>query len=215
MLILLASNNKHMLLRWEQGLFGLFPTAMVHSFQPLTERLGKLRPDILLLDYALPGLKNQQSISELINVAIETKIVIFSSGFSDDIEWRLLKIGVKGCCLSDLNAAQIKRVIDVISQGELWFRRSLTNRILSELVKVTFEKNRIEQAVRDLLENLTRREYEIAMLVSRGDSNKKIAQQLAITERTVKAHLTEIFRKLHISDRIKLALIMKDIVKSS
>ena len=72
----------------------------------------------------------------------------------------------------------------------------------------------IEQAVNDLLENLTRREYEIAMLVGKGESNKKIAQHLAITERTVKAHLTEIFRKLQISDRIKLALIMKDAVKS-
>lgn len=214
-MILLASNNKDMLLRWEQGLFGLFPTVTVHGFHQLSEKLVKLKPDILFLDYLLPGLKNQQSISDLINLGNDTKIIIFSPGFSDDIEWRLLKIGIKGCCLSDMQPPQIKRIIDVISQGELWFRRSLTNRILSELVKVTFEKNRIEQAVRDLLENLTRREYEIAMLVSRGDSNKKIAQQLAITERTVKAHLTEIFRKLHISDRIKLALIMKDIIKSS
>lgn len=214
-MILLASSNKDMLLRWEQGLFGLVSTTMSNSFQPLTEKLVRLKPEILFLDYALPGLKNQQSIDELIHLANDTKIVIFSPGFPDDIEWKFFKIGIKGCCLHDFQPSQIKRVIDVISRGELWIRRSLTNRILSELVKVTFEKNRIEQAVRDLLENLTRREYEIAMLVSRGDSNKKIAQQLAITERTVKAHLTEIFRKLHISDRIKLALIMKDIIKSS
>jgi len=59
-----------------------------------------------------------------------------------------------------------------------------------------------------LLANLTRREHEIATLVGNGESNKQIAQHLAITERTVKAHLTEIFRKLDVADRLKLALIV-------
>ncbi len=213
-MILLASGNKQLVLRWEQGLFGLHSTNTSHSFLSLTEKLLKLKPDILFLDYALPGLKNQESILELIHLGKDTKIIIFSQGFPDEIEWKLFKMGIKGCCLIDIQPEQMRRVITAVLQGELWIRRSLTNQILKELVKVTFEKNRIEQAVHDLLENLTRREYEIAMLVSRGESNKKIAQQLAITERTVKAHLTEIFRKLHISDRIKLALIMKDTIKS-
>ena len=77
------------------------------------------------------------------------------------------------------------------------------------------EKKHIEQAVNSLLENLTKREYEIALLVGRGESNKQIARQLDITERTVKAHLTEIFRKLAISDRIKLALLVKESANSS
>ena len=79
---------------------------------------------------------------------------------------------------------------------------------------MTHEKDRIDKAINELLDNLTRREYQIATLVGRGESNKRIAQQLAITERTVKAHLTEIFRKLRISDRVKLALIMKDAMRS-
>ena len=213
-LILLASSNKEILLRWEQGLFGFSPMYFSHNFVSLTEKLVKLKPNILLLDYELPGLENQQSILELISLRREIKIVVFSPKLSDEIEWRLFKAGVRGCCQNNMQAEQIQRVINVVLQGELWIRRTLTNQILNELVNVTHEKNRIERAVNDLLENLTRREYEIAMLVGRGESNKRIAQQLAITERTVKAHLTEIFRKLHISDRIKLALIMKDTIKS-
>jgi len=77
------------------------------------------------------------------------------------------------------------------------------------------EKKHIERAVNNLLENLTKREYEIAILVGRGESNKQIARRLDITERTVKAHLTEIFRKLAITDRIKLALLVKDTAVSS
>jgi DNA-binding NarL/FixJ family response regulator len=121
--------------------------------------------------------------------------------------------GIKGCCQNNIQPEQIKRVINVILQGELWIRRTLTNQILDELVKVTHEKDRIDKAINELLDNLTRREYQIATLVGRGESNKRIAQQLAITERTVKAHLTEIFRKLYF-DRVKLALIMKDAMRS-
>ena len=67
----------------------------------------------------------------------------------------------------------------------------------------------MEQSISDLLANLTRRECEIATLVGNGESNKQIARLLDITERTVKAHLTEVFRKLEIADRLKLALMVK------
>lgn len=213
-MILLASANKEILLRWEQGLFGFSAMYTTHSFISLTKKIVKLKPELLFLDYELPGLKNQRSIAELVALRKETRIVVFGSELPDEIEWKLFKTGIKGCCLSTIQPDRIKRVVDAILQGELWIRRTLTNQILNELVRVTDEKNRIKRAVNDSLENLTRREHEIAMLVGRGENNKKIAQQLVITERTVKAHLTEIFRKLHVSDRIKLALIMKDAIKS-
>ncbi len=213
-MILLASSDKEIILRWERGLFGISATYTVHGFMSLAEKIVKLKPEILFLDYELTGLKNQQSILELVNLRKETKIVVFIPELSDEMEWKLFKMGVKGCCLNNVQPEQIKRIVNMLLQGELWIRRTLTNQILNELIKVTHEKNQIEQAINDLLENLTRREYEIAMLVGRGESNKRIAQRLAITERTVKAHLTEIFRKLHVSDRIKLVLIMKDAVKS-
>ncbi len=213
-LILLASTNKEIILRWQQGLFGVSPTYIASSYTSLTEKIIKLSPNILFLDHELVGVKNQQSILTLVNLKKETKIVVFAPELPDEIEWKLFKMGIKGCCLNNVQSDQIKRIVNAILHDELWIRRTLTNKILSELVKVTHEKNQIERAVNDLLDNLTRREYEIAMLVGHGESNKRIAQRLTITERTVKAHLTEIFRKLHISDRIKLALIMKDASKS-
>lgn len=213
-MILLASANEEILLRWEQGLFGFSAVYTTHGFMSLTKKIIKLQPDLLFLDYELPGLKHQRSIAELVTLGKETRIVVFGPELSDEIEWRLFKTGVKGCCLRTMQPECIKRVVDAILQGELWIRRTLTNQILNELVKVTYEKDQIKRVIHDSLEGLTRREYEIAMLVRRGESNKKIAQQLGITERTVKAHLTEVFRKLHVSDRIKLALIMKDAIKS-
>jgi DNA-binding NarL/FixJ family response regulator len=80
---------------------------------------------------------------------------------------------------------------------------------LNELVAIMKEKQKMEQSISDLLANLTRRECEIATLVGNGESNKQIARLLDITERTVKAHLTEVFRKLEIANRLKLALMVK------
>lgn len=168
-----------------------------------------------MLDYDLPGLNGANGVSELFNDNFDLKIVVYCSGLSDEAEWELFKIGVKGCCSKDDTPEQVSVAIKSIQQDELWIKRKFANFMLKELVEVTKEKNKIEQAIKDLLENLTKREYEIAMLVGRGESNKLIASKLAITERTVKAHLTEIFRKLHISDRIKLALMMKDAISLS
>ncbi|TXI17159.1 MAG: response regulator transcription factor [Nitrosomonas sp.] len=213
-MILLASANEELILRWQHGLFGISSWYVVHSYASLAGKINKVNPQIVFLDYELAGLRNQQSILDLLTLRKDTKVVIFAPELSDEIEWKLFKLGIKGCCLNNIQSGQIKRVVNAILHDELWIRRTLTNKILNELVKVTSEKNQMERTINNLLDNLTRREYEIAMLVGRGESNKRIAQQLTITERTVKAHLTEIFRKLHISDRIKLALIMKDASKS-
>ena len=213
-MILLASANKSILFHWEQAILDFSTLSICHHFDSLCDKLKHTDPEILLLDYELPGFNHSRSILDIINLHKNLKIIVFNPELPGETEWNLFKAGAKGCCSNDMPPRQISRVIQVVRQGDLWIRRSLTSQILNELVKVTNEKNRVELAINQLLENLTRREYEIAMLVGYGESNKRIAQQLAITERTVKAHLTEIFRKLHISDRIKLVLIMKDAVKS-
>ena len=174
----------------------------------------KVKPDFLLLDYVFFGRGLQKEILDITVSIPRIKIIIFSPEINDSEEWALFKSGVSSCCHYDIKSEQLVYAIKAIQKGELWIRRSLTSFMLQELVEVTLEKDRIENAIHDLLTNLTKREYEIAMLVGRGESNKRIANRLDITERTVKAHLTEIFRKLQITDRIKLALMMKDTVSS-
>jgi len=213
-LILLASSNTKLLARWEQGLLEFSPIWISSSLNLLKNKLIKNKPEILLLDYDLPELNGSDGIVDLLDFNADAKVVVFSAQLEDEVEWELFKTGIRGCCRNDIKPEQINIAIKAIHHGELWIRRTLTNFMLEELVAVTKEKNRIEQAVNELLENLTRREYEIAMLVGCGESNKRIASKLEITERTVKAHLTEIFRKLRISDRIKLALMMKDTISS-
>jgi DNA-binding NarL/FixJ family response regulator len=171
--------------------------------------LVRIKPKILLLDLDLPKLDGPNGILGLMKLNPETRVIILSGMLSDEIEWSLFRTGVRGCCRVDIEPGQLQNVVQAVQQGELWIRRTLSWHLLNELVMITQEKNKIKQAVGELLANLTRREYEIATLVGNGESNKQIARRLDITERTVKAHLTEVFRKLDVGDRLKLALIVK------
>lgn len=207
-MILLASPSQNTLSRWKQGVSGFFADVFcMDNLDLLRGGLVRTKPQILLLDYDLLGLDSPM-VADLMKLSPETKIVILSPPLSEETEWELFKAGVKGCCQKNIEPKQLKSVVMAVQQGELWMRRTLTCRLLDELGVIATEKNQIKQAASDLLANLTRREHEIATLVGNGESNKQIAQRLAITERTVKAHLTEVFRKLNVADRLKLALLV-------
>ena len=209
-MILFASSTEDKFSHWKQGLSDISSLYCLSNLDILRNELIRRTPPILLLDYDLLDISSSQIIENLLTLSPRTRIILFSSGISDENEWKLLKAGIRGFCLNTFSSDQIKRVVEAVWRGELWIRRQLAQRMQSELVMAMQEKKHIERAVNSLLENLTKREYEIAILVGRGESNKQIAKRLDITERTVKAHLTEIFRKLAISDRIKLALLVKD-----
>jgi DNA-binding NarL/FixJ family response regulator len=213
-LILLASSSQDDLSRWERGTSSLAPIFCSTNIRSLSDELVRIKPKILLLDHDLPQLDGLSGIAALMKLNPETKIVILSGPITDETEWGLFRTGVRGCCRRDIDSEQLRNVIVAVQQGELWIRRTLSWHLLNELVMITQEKNKIKQAIGDLLANLTRREYEIATLVGNGETNKQIARRLAITERTVKAHLTEVFRKLDVADRLKLALIVKGSMSS-
>jgi len=208
-LILLASSSEENLTRWEEAVRDLAPVFCATHLDSTRGELVRIKPQVLLLDYSLPQLDGAHGIPGLMKLSPATRVIILSPPLSDDTEWSLFRIGIRGCCRADIEPDLLTTVVEAVQQGELWIRRALSWHLLNELVAITQEKNKIKQAVSDLLANLTRREYEIATLVGNGDSNKQIARRLDITERTVKAHLTEVFRKLDIADRLKLALIVK------
>ena len=196
------------------GVRGVAPVFCSTNLDSLRDELVRLKPQILLLDHDLPKLDGPNGIAALMKLNPETKVIILSYPIADEIEWALFRTGVRGRCQRDVKPEQLKNAVVAVQQGELWIRRSHSWHLLNELVTITREKNKIKEAVGELLANLTRREYEIATLVGNGETNKQIARRLAITERTVKAHLTEVFRKLDIADRLKLALIVKGSMSS-
>lgn len=207
--LVLASSCRSRLASWEHGLCGLARTFLVaDEFDALKNTFSQSRPQLLLLDHELHGLDGANGTACLKRLFPDARIIISGNSLSDDAEWELFKIGVRGCCRSDIDPQFLKGIVVAVQQGELWIRRTLTYRLLDELKSVATGKHRVYRAELELLDSLTQREYEIAVRAGNGENNKQISQGLDITERTVKAHLTEIFRKLGIADRLKLVLIL-------
>lgn len=203
--MIIASSRQNRLSSWKQGLNGFISTTLiVDGLAALRNEVMQIKPEVLLLDFELIG---SNSFCVLRNICAETKTIVIGCAISEEMEWELLKAGVRGCCRSDSDPKFVKQVVEAVQQGELWIRRTLTCRLIDELAK-TAGRNRSYQASLGLLNKLTQREYDIAVRVANGENNKQIAKACAITERTVKAHLTEVFQKMGVSDRLNLALAM-------
>jgi len=204
-MILIACAIPELLGQWEHALEGGAGLVGVRQFDSLKQGAARLVPNVLLLDLELPGLDGARGVAAVRRASPATKIIVFSQVASDELEIALLKLGVRGCARRDIDPQLLKRIVAATEQGELWIRRSITSRLLDDL-GARFRENHAVSTTGDELALLTEREREIVRLIGSGESNKQIARELCITERTVKAHLTGIFRKLGVADRVRLAL---------
>jgi DNA-binding NarL/FixJ family response regulator len=205
-MILIASASVDLLGRWEHALEGIGSVLAVRQFDALKQGLSRLAPRLLLADLELPGLDGARGVAALRRMHSATKVIVFSKDVVDEVEIALFKLGVRGCAQRDIDPQYLKRIVTAIDEGELWIRRSITPRVLDELAARSRTAIDATPTIDDQLALLTEREREIVRLIGSGESNKEIARELCITERTVKAHLTGIFRKLGVADRVRLAL---------
>jgi DNA-binding NarL/FixJ family response regulator len=209
--ILLASASSELLRSWTQGLEGFSVATAVSDLDALLVAMARTRPEVLMLDVDLPELDGARGTARLMKLNSATKIIALGGEPCDIRELGLFRIGVRGCCRNDIDPRLLPSIVVAIQQGELWIRRTLTPRLLDELGARIRADSEGRRAAMARLADLTRREREIAQLIGNGESNKQIARELTITESTVKAHLTEIFRKVGITDRLKLALLVVEL----
>jgi two-component system NarL family response regulator len=206
-MILIASAASDLLAKWEQVLEGLSAVVAVRQFDSLKQVLARVGPDVLLLlDLELPGLEGARGVAALRRAHPGVRVIAFSNVASDELEIALFKLGVRGCASRMIEPQLLKRIAIAVGQGELWIRRAITPRLIDELGARFREDVNRPRTTHDELTLLTERERQIVKLIGSGESNKQIARELCITERTVKAHLTGIFRKLGVADRVRLAL---------
>jgi DNA-binding NarL/FixJ family response regulator len=219
--LILAGSNEDRLASWKLGLIDFVDfvctSLIIDKLDTLRAEVVRIKPQVLMLDFdllVLTGSTGSNGVASLRRLCAETNTIIMNSGISEDLEWELLKAGVRGYCQYDIEPKYLKQAVSAVQQGELWVRRTLTCRLIDELGKTT-SKNKAYRATLGLLNKLTQREYDIAVRVGNGECNKLIAQACGITERTVKAHLTEIYQKLDVSDRLNLALVLSADNRSS
>jgi two-component system, NarL family, nitrate/nitrite response regulator NarL len=133
-------------------------------------------------------------------------IVALSDQPDDEEALACFSAGARGYCNTHAVPELLRSVADVVLQGGLWIGEALMRRLLQGTARIAVSQP--QSAPADWAVLLTDREREVALAVADGASNKEIARQLNITERTVKAHASAIFSKLQVRDRLQLSLIV-------
>ena len=146
----------------------------------------------------------ERTLQHLAGAPLSCAVVLVSSAPDDEEALRGLERGARGYCHAYAVPALLREVAQVVERGGLWIGPGLLERFIAAL------RPRLPAAPRDLGGLLSQREREVGKAVAAGRSNKEIAAQLGISERTVKAHLGSIFEKLDVRDRLQLALLLSD-----
>ncbi|AWY01288.1 helix-turn-helix transcriptional regulator [Marinomonas primoryensis] len=144
--------------------------------------------------------KQVEDVVVLRSVFPHQKIIVFPNQTSQAAALRLFSVGVSGQCAPYIGKDQLDLVLSVVDSGEIWGGKIFIQQLIQQSA-TTAQVNESE------LEDLSERELSVAQCIAKGWSNKKIALEMDITERTVKAHLTSIFKKTNTKDRLALALL--------
>ncbi len=160
--------------------------------------LQKNMPQILLLDIDMPNMNGLEVLKRIKKDKMDLKVIILT--VHNEIEYLLkaVEIGIDGYILKDSDSAELREAIFTVLSGESYIQPSMLPMLESKII----QRNN-DQAKIDLL---TRRELEVLKLLSVGLYNKEIGEKLEISERTVKNHISSIFRKINVTDRTQAAV---------
>lgn len=208
---LLLSNSAVIIARFDDILMEKGQVTHIDCLPALWPHVQGGAPALVLLDLGMPGLDVATTLAETLadlrRRAPACKVLVLQDEFSTAAELALLGAGVVGCCGAGLARETVVRIIDVVQDGGVWISQAVMPLLLRQMqVHAAVATSAVGPAPGERLQVLTPRERQIAGLVGGGASNKLIARELSITDRTVKAHLGAIFQKLDLPDRLRLAL---------
>lgn len=166
-----------------------------------TECLDKLEdifPDVLLLDINMPEKNGLEVLDEIKKKEYDIKVLILTVHNELEYLLRAVDIGVDGYILKNSESSELKRAIQAVLDGENYIQASLIPALNNRLANRDIDKDKID--------SLTSRELEVLIQVANGMFNKEIATSLNISERTVKNHVSNIFKKIDVSDRTQAAV---------
>ncbi len=160
-----------------------------------------LKPDVVLMDINMPEANGLQAIKEIKQEKMTSKIIVLTIHEDREYLFKTLQMGAEGYVLKDAEPAVLIEAIRNVHSGQSYIQPNMTRELVREFNRVTLhEKEKSEE------NNLTTREIEVLGLIAEGMINKEIAKQLYISEKTVKNHVSNIFKKLNVSDRTQAAI---------
>ncbi len=165
------------------------------------ELAARLGPDLVLMDIRMPGGSGLHATARIKADRPQTAVVVLTVSEDEDDLFVAIKAGAQGYLLKNLEAAQLRSMIEAVGRGEAAIAPATAARIIEEFVR---RERGPERPIADP-GRLTERELEVLQLVTAGLRNKEIATELGISENTAKYHLKNILEKLHAQSRTELA----------
>lgn len=162
----------------------------------------KYDPDVILLDINMPKMNGIDVLRRLKDLGVGSKIIMLT--IHEDREYLIetMKIGANGYVLKDSDADTLISAIRDVNNGRTYIQPSIASVLVEDISKSDKEYNEDLRKI----EMLTKREYEVLTLIAEGLNNKDIADKLFISEKTVKNHVSNIFKKIEVNDRIQAAI---------
>jgi DNA-binding NarL/FixJ family response regulator len=164
------------------------------------KRAQALGPEVILMDLVMPNLDGVGAMRELRAMAPNSRVIVLTSFLDDERLLPAIQAGAAGYLLKDVEPAELARAIRAAYSGEAVIDPTAAARLLQAIADGS-------SATVQEPERLTRREREVLELIARGRSNKRIARELDISEKTVKTHVGHLLAKLGVSDRTQAALL--------
>jgi DNA-binding NarL/FixJ family response regulator len=174
------------------------------SGQEAVEMALAHQPDIVLMDLQMPDGSGLAATRELNRHSPNTRILVVTLFEDDDSIFTALRAGAHGYILKDADEAEMVRAIRAVGEGEAIFSPAIATRLMDYFATT---RQHVPQAV---FPELTEREREILTLIARGESNAAIAEQLVISLKTVRNHVSNIYNKLQVADRAQAAIRARD-----
>ena len=157
---------------------------------------SEVQPDVIVMDVCMPGGDGIAATTALQQTSPKVKVIIVTVSDKDEDLFAAIKAGARGYLLKSVSLRELIDSIRLVAQGEAIISPTVAGKLLDE-----FKQTDRDQSGKELNGGLSLREQEVLQLVAQGASNKEIADQLFISETTVKAHLRTILQKLHARNR--------------
>lgn len=169
--------------------------------QEAIDMANQLKPDVILMDINMPIVNGLQAIKELKDNNISSKIIVLTIHEDREYLFKTLQMGAEGYVLKDAESNILLSAIRSVHNGQNYIQPNMTRELIKEFTRITkHDKLRPQE------NPLSKREIEVLELIAEGMLNKQIAKKLFISEKTVKNHVSNIFKKLNVSDRTQAAI---------
>ena len=162
------------------------------------EMLQLVKPDVLLLDINMPKKNGLEVLKSLKSRRSKLKVLVLTVHNETEYLMKAVDIGVNGYVLKDSESAELKKAIFTVADGETYIQPSLIPALNAKMIETNKDAEKIK--------SLTKRELDVLKLLAVGMFNKEVGKRLEISERTVKNHVSNIFKKLGVTDRTQAAV---------